>query len=378
MLLAPVLGLVLQLSVQAPGELDSALRTRLQSRLEAFVAAGRVPGVSCGVAASTGEVALAAGRRDRRHEEPLRPDDLLCAGSTGKTFFAALALARVADGKLALDTLAGELLGGEPWFERLPNADALVLSDLLAHRTGLPRYEFQPAFARDLLARPEHVWKPEELLAYVLDHRPAFAAGEGFVYSDTNYILAGMMVERATDAEPYAEIEARFLRPLGLEHVRPQAARRIEGLVQGHAGARDPLGFPDFVLDEAGVFCTNPQFEWAGGGFVTSAGDLARWARALYGGDALPAEQRKSMLAAQPAPELGRGVGYGLGVIVWQTPHGEALGHEGFFPGYMSAMRYWPTHDVAVAVQVNTSEAAALPGGLGALCDELCALVLDP
>jgi D-alanyl-D-alanine carboxypeptidase len=325
-----------------------------------------------------GAAALAAGRRDRRHEEPLRPDDLLCAGSTGKTFVAALALQLVGEKLLALDELAGERLGGEEWFERLPNADALVLSDLLAHRTGLPRYEFQPAFVRDLLARPEHVWKPEELLAYVLGHAPAFPAGEGFVYSDTNYILAGMMIERATGAELYALAEQRLLRPLGLEHVRPQDARRIAGLVQGHAGARDPLGFPEFVLDEAGVFCTNPQFEWAGGGFVSSGGDLARWARALYGGEVLSVELRARMLDARAAPELGREVGYGLGAIVWQTPHGEAVGHEGFFPGYMSAMRYWPAHDLAVAVQVNTSEFAALPGGLGELCDELCALVLTP
>lgn len=378
MLLAPLVGLLLHLPVHVRDELDAGLRARVQTRLEAFVAAGRVPGVSAGIAGRAGTAALAAGRRDRRHEDPLLPDDLLCAGSTGKTFVAALALALVAEEKLALDTLAGEALGSEEWFERLPNAGELVLSDLLAHRTGLPRYEFQPAFARDLLARPEHVWRPEELLSYVLGHRPAFAAGEGFVYSDTNYILAGMMIERATGGELYAQVGQRFLGPLGLTHVRPQDQRRIEGLVQGHPGARDPLGFPEFVLDEAGVFCTNPQFEWAGGGFVTSAGDLARWARALYGGEVLSAAMRTRMLAAQPAPELGRGVGYGLGVIVWQTPHGEAVGHEGFFPGYMSAMRYWPAHDVAVAVQVNTSEFAALPGGLGELCDELCALVLAP
>lgn len=376
MLLACVAGLSLHLAVGVRDELGAEARTRIQARLDAFIAAGRVPGVSCGIDGPAGTAALAAGRRDRRKEDPLRPDDLLCAGSTGKTFVAALVLALVAEGKLALDTLAGESLGAEPWFERLPNADALVLSDLLAHRTGLPRYEFQPAFARDLIAQPERVWKPEDLLSYVLDHKPAFPAGEGFVYSDTNYILAGMMAERATGGELYALVETRFLEPLGLAHVRPQDARRIEGLVQGHPGARDPLGFPEYVLDEAGVFCTNPQFEWAGGGFVSSGGDLARWARALYGGDVLPAETRARMLAAQPAPELGREVGYGLGVIVWKTPHGEAVGHEGFFPGYMSAVRYWPAHDLAVAVQVNTSEFAALPGGLGALCNELCALLL--
>lgn len=378
MFIAALLGIFLQTPLQTAGEFSPAMQARLEERLEAYLAAGRVPGISCGVSAPAASVALAAGRRDRRHAEPMRPDDLLCAGSTGKTFVAALALQLVGEGTLALDLLAGELLGTAEWFERLPNAETLVLSDLLAHRTGLPRYEFQPAFVRDLLKKPEHVWKPEELLSYVLGHVPAFPAGQSFVYSDTNYILAGMMIERASGEELYALADERLLGPLGLTHVRPQRARRIEGLVQGHAGANDPLGFPEFVLDESGVFCTNPQFEWAGGGFVTNGGDLARWARALYGGDALSPELRALMLSARPAPELGPGIGYGLGVIAWKTPQGEALGHEGFFPGYMSVMRYWPAHDVAVAVQVNTSESAALPGGLGELCDELCALVLTP
>jgi D-alanyl-D-alanine carboxypeptidase len=358
-------------SAALPGE-------RLQQELEAYVEAGRVPGLSVGLATAHETLALAAGRRDPRHESPLEPSDLLCAGSTGKTFVAAVVLQLVAEQKLALDTLAAEILGAEPWYESLPNAGELSVRTLLAHRTGLPRYEFQPAFGRDLVAKKDHVWRPEELLAYVSDHEPAFPVDAGFTYSDTNYIVLGMLVERVAKASLYAEVERRMLTPLGLERVRPQDGRRIPGLVQGHAGARHPLGFPEFVIGDDGLFCTNPQFEWAGGGFVSSGGDLARWARALYGGEVLPRELRSAMMAAQPAPELGRDVGYGLGAIAWKTPHGPAVGHEGFFPGYMSCMRYWPEHDLAVAVQVNTSEFAALPRPLGRLCDELARLALEP
>ncbi|MEQ1891259.1 MAG: serine hydrolase domain-containing protein [Planctomycetota bacterium] len=362
----------------APEGAPAPLHERLQSQLAAYVAAARVPGLSVGVATARESLALAAGRRDRRAEAALEPTDLLCAGSTGKTFVAAVVLQLVAEQKLTLDTLAGELLGDEPWFEDLPNAGELSVRTLLAHRTGLPRYEFQPAFGRDLLAQKERVWRPEELLAYVSGHAPAFAVDEGFTYSDTNYIVLGLLVERAAGASLYAEVARRLLTPLGLEHVRPQDGRRIHGLVQGHAGAHDPLGFPEYVLDEDGLFCTNPQFEWAGGGFVTNGGDLARWARALYGGDVLSRELRTKMTTSQPAPELGRDVGYGLGAITWKTPHGPAVGHEGFFPGYTSCVRYWPEHDVAVAVQVNTSDFKDLPRPLGRLCEELLVLTLAP
>src|SRR5204862_7246822 len=121
----------------------------------------------------------------------LAPDDLMCAGSTGKTFVAAVVLQLVQEGKLHLADFAGDYLGAEPWFEHLPNAAELTLENLLDHRSGLPRYEFQPEFARDLNAQPECVWKPADLLAYVLEHEPENAANAGFAYADTNYIVLG-------------------------------------------------------------------------------------------------------------------------------------------------------------------------------------------
>jgi D-alanyl-D-alanine carboxypeptidase len=354
----------------------TSLSQRVEEKLVAFTRAGGVPGVSVGIASSDESLALAAGERARGTGEPLKSDALLCAGSTGKTFVAAVVLQLVQEGELSLEDFAGDHLGDEEWFERLPNAFDLTLENLLAHRSGLPRYVFQPAFVRDLVDDPERVWEPHELLAYVLDQPPLLEAGQGFAYSDTNYIVLGMIVERVTEATLYAEVQERLLGPLKLTHVRPQDGRIIEGLVQGHAGPRDPLGLPDLVLDAEGRFCINPQFEWAGGGFVSNGGDLARWARALYAGDVLAPELRARMAKGLPARGLGPGTAYGLGAMVWSTPHGQAVGHEGFFPGYMSHVRYWPEHDVAIAVQVNTSDFSALPGPLGVLCDELLEVVL--
>lgn len=350
----------------------------VEARLERLVAETKVPGVSVGIVTAGGSSAHCAGFADREAERAMTPDDLLCAGSTGKTFVAAVVLQLVAEETLALDALAGEYLGEEEWFERLPNAAELSIENLLSHRSGLPRYVFSKAFARDLVADPDRAWTPLDDLAYVFDQAPAHAANEAFSYSDTGFLVLGLVIEHVTGASLYDEVQRRLLDPLELRHVRPQSSRTIPGLAQGYAGARDPLGLPDRVLDAEGRFCVNPAFEHAGGGFASSGGDLARWMHALHTGDVLSAELRERMADGRPAPELGRGVRYGFGTMIWPTRHGDARGHEGFFPGYLSAVRTWTEAGVTIAVQLNTSDFAAVGMPPARLCDELLELVLEP
>jgi len=120
----------------------------------------------------------------------------------------------------------------------------------------------------------------------------------------------------------------------------------------GYAGPASPFGADEVILPD-GRFVINPQFEWAGGGFASTAADLARWARALYTGKAFDPSLLPTMLQGVPARRgLGR---YGLGVIISDTPLGPRLGHSGFFPGYLTEMVYFPVLDLAVAIMVNTS-----------------------
>ena len=85
-----------------------------------------------------------------------------------------------------------------------------------------------------------------------------------------------------------------------------------------------------------GKFAINPQFEWTGGGMVSNAEDLARWAKAMYEGKAFDATLLPQMLDGVSAPMLGRETKYGLGVIIRPTRAGLTYGHSGFFPGYMT------------------------------------------
>ena len=337
----------------APAE---SLQTRLQTALQEWQAGANIPGASLGVVLKNGQaMGLASGYADRGAKRALTPDDLLMTGSTGKTFFAAVALQLIEAGTLDLNAPISKYLGAKPWFKRLPNANDITVRMLMTHTSGLVRYEMNPKFTADLRANPDKSWTPEEEIAYLLDAKPPFAAGKGWDYSDTNYIVLGMIMEGLTGTKLYDEVQRRFLKPLSLTRVQPTTSRRVPGLVPGYAGASDPLGLPDEVMAN-GVFVINPQFEWTGGGYATSARDLARWGAALYSAKAISPKMRDLMIAEAVPAQLGPETKYGLGVIVRPTtPAGPSWGHSGFFPGYSTELVHFPERGITIAVQINSS-----------------------
>lgn len=336
------------------------LNARLQAVLDDFHAGGSFPGASAAVSLSDGTVlALTVGEADTVRHLPMTPEGRMLQGSVGKTYFAALAVRLMGEGLLALDAPVSDYLGHHDWYARVPNATQITVRHLLTHTSGVMRYEFKPAFTTDLTSQPDKRWRPEELLSYVLDEEASFKAGEGWEYSDTNFILVGMILEEITGRPCYDLIREGFLGPLGLDDTVPSDSRSIPGLIQGYAGPQNPFGGRDEVLLPDGRFVINPQFEWAGGGFASTPSDLARWARALYTGRAFDPSLLPAMLDGVPA-RLGPGSRYGLGVILTDTPVGPSQGHSGFFPGYLTEMAYFPELDVAVALQVNTSVGEAL------------------
>ena len=348
-------ALLLASSLSAPAQTAAPLREKLQTKLAELHRNGKFPGATLGVALADGRsMGLAVGVSDREAKTPMQPTDLMLQGSVGKTYAAALALQLVAEGKIGLDDRIEKYLGKEKWFARLPNAKEITVRMLMNHTSGLVRYEFKEEFAKDLTAQVEKVWKPEELVSYIFDTKAPFEAGKGWDYSDTNYIVLGMIIERVTGKPYYDLVRKRVLGPLKLRKTVPSDGRVIPGLAQGYAGADNPFGGTDAMIRD-GKFVINPQFEWTGGGMASTTEDLALWAKALYEGRAFPAKLMPQALEGVPAPMLGKETKYGLGVIIRQTPLGTAYGHSGFFPGYLTEMVYFPDHKIALALQINSS-----------------------
>jgi D-alanyl-D-alanine carboxypeptidase len=361
---------------QTPKPDENAIRAKLQKQLDEWHKSGKFAGATLGVCMENGKCfGLATGFSDLEKKTPMRPNDIMAAGSVGKTFALATVMQLVKEGKINLDDKVEKYLGGEKWFSRLPNAKDITVRQLMNHTSGLVRYEFKEQFTKDLTANPDKVWRPEELVAYLLDEKAPFEAGKGWDYSDTNYIVLGMIIEKVTGKKFYDEAAKRVLKPLKFKNTFPQDRREIKGLIQGYAGADNPFGGKDAVL-ENGKFIINPQFEWTGGGWVSTSEDMARWAKLMYEGKAFDAALLPEVLNGVSAPMLGKETKYGLGVIIRPTRAGLTYGHSGFFPGYMTDMMYFPEYKIAVAVQVNSSVPRNLGKSLGRVLVEAAEIVL--
>jgi len=353
----------------------TALKAALQAKLDEWHKAGSFPGATLGVVLANGEsFGLAVGYSDRNAKTPMKPNDRMLAGSVGKTFAAATALQLIKEGRIGLDDKIEKYLGGEQWFSRLPNAKDITVRQLMNHTSGLVRYEFKEQFTKDLTANPEKVWKPAELVAYLLDEKPPFEAGKGWDYSDTNYIVLGMIIEKVTGRKFYDEATRRLLKPLKLSDTIPQDGPRLKGVVQGYAGPNNPFGGTDGMIVN-GKFVINPQFEWTGGGYASTTQDLARWVKMIYEGKAFSPDLLPQVVDGVAAPMLGRETRYGLGSIIRNTQVGTSYGHSGFFPGYMTDMAYFPDQKIGAAVQVNTSVGRSLGKPLSRILVEVIEVI---
>lgn len=325
----------------------------VQAKLNELHAAAEFPGATVGFVLADGRMGSASvGVSDLVKKIRLAPHDRMLAGSIGKTYVAAVVLQLAEEGKINLDEKIERWLGTESWFKRLPNATEITLRMLMNHTSGIPEHVLNPVFITAMKAEPDKVWKPEEMIAYIFDAKPLFPAGNGFSYADTNYILVGMIFERVSKKNLYAEVARRLLKPLKLRDTIPSDRRTLPGVVTGHSRPRSPFGVEGPVIVD-GKFVFNPQMEWTGGGFASTAEDLARWAKALYEGKVFGKASLAQMLAGDEVRE-GLGSGYGLAAQIWKTDFGTSYGHGGWFPGYLSQMEYFPDQRISVAIQFNT------------------------
>ena len=336
---------------------------RFQVRLEELHQEHGFVGATAAFVLENGDVGVAAvGLADVERAVPMTPEHRMPAGSIGKTIAGATALSMVADGLLRLDDRVSMWLGEEPWLTRIANSDTITLRHLLSHSSGLIDHVYDEDWRAAARARrigpeadPDSYFTPRELMAFLVDKPALFPAGQGYHYTDSGLILAGLVLEAASGSEFYDEAQRRILTPLGLDRTSPQVGRTFDGLAAGYMGGQpSPTGIPNKVADR-GTLTFNPRSEWTGGGYVSNPSDLVIWAKALYEGRALRSPYLEDMLSSGyrgPDAEAT----YGITTFIVDNEVGRILGHGGQFPGYRSTMYYHPETRTAIAAQVNQFE----------------------
>jgi len=356
------------LPADAQQDRHDALAERFQATLDSLWSAAQqtdevFPGATAAYITPDGDVyAFATGYSDVDRRVEMEPDMRMPSGSIGKTYVAATAISLALDGVIDLDDPISKWIGDRPWFDRLPNAPDITIRHLLTHAGGLIDHAFDSQEFVNALGRlvengnPNATLSHEELVEFALDREPLFPAGMGYNYTDTGYIVAGLVLEAAAGASYYDELERRILIPLELDMTHPQNTRSAPRLAQGYAAVSAELfGLPLEVVGDDGRMVFNPSLEFTGGGLYNNPRSLVRWAKLLYEGDAFDGEYLGDLLesavrGASPVPSSV----YSLGVTITQTPLGITYGHSGFFPGYNSGVLYFPEAGAAIALQINT------------------------
>jgi D-alanyl-D-alanine carboxypeptidase len=303
-----------------------------ERRLGPLVEIG-IPGAQVNVdgrTAATGMADVAAGR-------PMRPTLAFRAGSITKSFTAAVVLQLVAERRLRLGDTVERWLPGV-----LPYGGAVTIRALLQHTSGVPDYwEAGPdplniSFVNDAAVRAQS-YAPHQLVERVSGEPPDFAAGSRVEYSNTNYVLLGLIVEAATGKPLDREVTRRIVRPLHLHDTRFPATKMAlpRPFTRGYSYFFDADGLPaEGPLVDVTEY--NPSGLWAVGNVVSTLDDLRTFYGALLGGRLLPAHLTALMKQTRPnqTAEWPEGIGMGLGIWSWDLPCGKRIyGHEGEVPG---------------------------------------------
>lgn len=260
----------------------------------------------------------------RGTKTPVPTDGEVRIGSNTKTFTAVVVLQLVKEGKLELDAPVERYLPG-----LVPNADKITVRQLLNHTSGLPNYT--NFLARGLLPYQHWYAAPRTLLDIALELEPTHAPGATFAYSNTNYLVAGLIVEATTHRPIGEEIDRRIVRPLKLRrtYFPSTGEERLRG-PHPHGYHHDDPAKP---LQDVSV--QDPSFGWAAGQMVSTPSELNRFFVALLQGRLLPADLMREMQTTVPAPELGKDARYGLGLISRSLRCGGlSYGHGGTITGY--------------------------------------------
>ena len=296
----------------------------------------------------------AAGVADLRTKKPMKTDFRFRIGSVTKTFTATVILQLAGENRLNLDDSI------EKWLPDVIqgngyDAKQITIRQMLNHTSGIAEYSRSKEAD---FTNTKRLYTAEELVKIGISAPPDFAPGKGWSYSNTGYVLLGMLIEKVTGNNYAEEIENRIIEPLELSNTFLPGNSSI---IPGNKNARG------YVQQEEGselkdVTYFNPSIASSAGDMISTADDLNKFFSYLLGGKLLKEKQLNQMFTTVPA---GRGGinGYGLGIFEIKLPNGVPIwGHTGGIPGFDTFVGGTHGGRHMLAVNLNSMGRTESPG----------------
>lgn len=351
-------------TITPAGTLATQLDAQLRQVLDQQRTTLDIPGISAAITFPDGSTWTAAlGMAEVLPARAATTATPFVVGSVTKTFVAAAILQLVDEGALALEDPLSN------WLPDYPQATQITLRMLLTHTSGVFNLYESPKYTRLVVNRPHRTWTPQMVLSK-LSGTPYCDPGACYHYSNTGFILLGLVIEAETGKPLGTVWRERFFTPLGMTNTYFQgdgpppatSARGYKKTTTGLVAINDGSSYRPTESEGTVI--------WAAGGIIASAPDIARWGRALYGGSVLSATSLARMTAFTFHPEKQGGY-YGMGTRMRKFQDFNMEGHTGTLRAFNAAMWYLPELDLTVVVLTNRTGIDA-----NALTDALLAVAV--
>ncbi|PGU10125.1 D-alanyl-D-alanine carboxypeptidase [Bacillus cereus] len=268
-----------------------------------------------------------AGVADLSTKKPMKSDYRFRIGSVTKTFTATTVLQLVGENRVQLDDPI------EKWLPGLVQGNGydgnqITIRQLLNHTSGIADY----LKSKDAdIMNSKKTYTAEEIVKIGLSLPPDFSPGKDWLYSNTGYVILGMLIEKITGNSYAEEIEKRIIEPLDLPNTfLPGNSPVIPG--KNHARGYMKIDDKGELKDMTDY---NPSLANAAGDMISNTDDLNKFFSSLLGGKLLKERELKEMLTTVPVEGKGVGDGYGLGIYETKLPNGVSVwGHGGAIPGF--------------------------------------------
>ncbi len=334
-------------TVQFRGNFDAALADSFQLALETLLTDLDSKGLSAAIIADNGDEWTGAAGISHVGTD-MTTEMYLGMGSISKSVTSACILKLEEEGLLSIEDSIGTYL---PAF---PNVDnSITIKQLLNHTSGIFDFLDHPSILDSMKEDFSRVWQPEEILNDFVN-APYFATGTGWHYSNTNYVLAGLIIEQVTGQAYHEVVRQKLLAPNGLDNLFLNPYETASGDI-AHVWINYPgvgkLDMDAFGLTPISIYSS----AWAAGAFFSQPALAAKWMKSLLDGQVLSASSMSKMKEFVPANDIE----YGLGLMKLSNGTQSFIGHQGYII-YSSLCFYDPITKLTIAIQSNDGSSADL------------------